>query len=54
MLSWVVKPTENYDISQIARVQFYAEYVKWNVTTNSYEIGHHWFNSTKCKDMYAD
>ena len=40
MLTWVVDPEQAEDISKIARVQFYAEYLKWNETVNDYDIGH--------------
>ena len=43
-----------YDVQQIARVQFYAEYLVLNQTTSMYDMKYHWYDSVQCKDMYAD
>ena len=47
-------PDTDYDISHIARVQFYAEFLEWNETTSIYDVKHTWIDSVQCKDMYAD
>lgn len=54
MLTWVADDTaSDYQISEIARVQFYAETLTLEESTGLYKVDHQWFDSIECKDKYS-